>query len=88
MMGIIDKRGARQPFFFGRKQKKIFHNFNTATHGESFNHVFKKKIGHSGHVTCLEWVQNAPKTPFGPYLDSPPSSANSRAFWTNARQVM
>jgi hypothetical protein len=40
MMGI--NRPAVDNFFFSEGNKKmLFYNFNTATHGATFNHVFK-----------------------------------------------
>jgi hypothetical protein len=38
----IDKWSVVENFFFSvGNQKKLFHNFNTATHGATFNHVFE-----------------------------------------------
>jgi hypothetical protein len=59
-------------FLDWHEKRTSLENFNTATHGATFNHVFEKKFWHSGHVICLQWVQNASKKTF--WAISPVSS--------------
>jgi hypothetical protein len=57
-------RSLRNFFFSVGNQKKLFHNFNTATHGGLKNIIFEIFYWQGATATCLQWVQKAPKNTF------------------------
>jgi hypothetical protein len=67
---MIDmKRGTLLETFFSEENQNIlFHNFNTGSHGATFNHIFEKKIDTVVLLPASNGSKKHQKTPFGAYL--------------------